>query len=48
MLSVPILAKYNVAEKFNLLAGPSLNYNLDWDDEKFKLNGVFAAFEYKF
>lgn len=43
MLSVPVLAKYKVAEKFNLLAGPSLNYNLDWDDEKFKVNIDFGA-----
>lgn len=77
MLSVPVLAKYKVIDQVNLLAGPSLNYNLDWEDDKFKvnldfgaaysindnigvsakysmgfgdikLNGVFAAVEYKF
>ncbi len=28
-LSVPVLLKYNVAEKINLLAGPSLYYSLE-------------------
>jgi len=28
-LSVPVLFKYNVAEKINLLAGPSLYYSLE-------------------
>ncbi|WP_162127365.1 porin family protein [Flavobacterium phycosphaerae] len=28
-LSVPVLVKYQVAEQFNLLAGPSLYYNTD-------------------
>lgn len=32
-LSIPVLAKYNVADKFNLYAGPSLFYSLESDDE---------------
>ncbi|WNM19005.1 porin family protein [Flavobacterium capsici] len=31
-ISIPVLAKYNVAEKFNLLAGPSLFYSMDSED----------------
>jgi opacity protein-like surface antigen len=32
-LSVPVLIKYEIAEKFNLMAGPSLFYSLESDDE---------------
>ena len=31
-ISIPVLAKYNVAEKFNVLAGPSLYYSLESND----------------
>lgn len=31
-LSIPVLAKYEIAEKFNLMAGPSLFYSMDSDD----------------
>lgn len=41
--SVPILAKYNVAEKFGLLAGPSLNYFSDMEEDKLKFNVDFGA-----
>lgn len=42
-LSVPILAKYNVAEKIGLLAGPSLNYFSDFEEDKLKFNVDFGA-----
>lgn len=32
-ISIPVLAKYNVAEKFNLYAGPSMYYSLESDDD---------------
>jgi opacity protein-like surface antigen len=32
-LSIPVLVKYEVAEKINLFAGPSLYYNTDSDAE---------------
>ena len=31
-LSIPVLLKYNVAEKINLLAGPSLFYSMESND----------------
>jgi opacity protein-like surface antigen len=40
-LSIPVLLKYNVAEKINLLAGPSLYYSLestDTDKTRFNLD----------
>lgn len=37
-ISLPLLVKFSVAEKFNLLAGPSLTYFLDAEDEEFQLN----------
>lgn len=37
-LSVPVLAKYNVAEEFGILVGPSFNFLLDAQEDKFKLN----------
>lgn len=38
-LSVPVLLKYNVAEKINLLAGPSLYYSLEsTDSDKTRFN----------
>lgn len=41
--SVPILAKYTVAEKIGLLAGPSLNYFSDFEEDKLKFNVDFGA-----
>lgn len=38
MLSVPILVKYEVAEQFHLMAGPSLLYLLDAEEDEFKFN----------
>lgn len=40
-LSIPVLAKYNVAEKINILAGPTLYYSLesaDTDKTRFNLD----------
>lgn len=31
-LSIPVLVKYEIAEKFNLMAGPSLYYSLESND----------------
>jgi len=31
-LSIPVLVKYEIAEKFNVMAGPSLYYSLESDD----------------
>ncbi|WP_264522268.1 porin family protein [Flavobacterium sp. N1994] len=31
-LSIPVLVKYQIAEKFNVLAGPSLYYSLESND----------------
>lgn len=42
-LSVPILAKYSIAEKIGLVAGPSLNYFLDAEEDKLKLNIDFGG-----
>ena len=42
-VSVPILAKYSVAEKFGIIAGPSLNYFLDAEEDEFKVNVDFGA-----
>ena len=42
-LNVPVLGKYTVAEKINLLAGPSFNYLLDAEEDKFKVNVDFGA-----
>ena len=42
-LSLPILAKYNVADKFGLLAGPSLNDFSDLEEDKLKFNVDFGA-----
>lgn len=32
-ISIPVLAKYEIAESFNLLAGPSLFYSLESEDQ---------------
>ena len=43
-LSIPILAKYEIAEKFNLMAGPSLYYSLESDDsDKTRFNFDIGA-----
>lgn len=42
-LSLPLLLKFSVAENLNLLAGPSLNYFLDMDEDEFKVNLDFGA-----
>lgn len=42
-LNVPVLGKYTVAEKINLLAGPSFNYLLDAEEDKFKVNVDFGG-----
>lgn len=41
--SVPVLAKYAVAEKFGILAGPSFNYYSDAEEDKFKVNVDLGA-----
>lgn len=40
---VPVLGKYTVAEKINLLAGPSFNYSLDAEEDEFKINVDFGG-----
>ena len=43
-LSIPVLAKYEIAEKFNLMAGPSLFYSLESDDvDKTRINFDLGA-----
>ncbi len=42
-VSVPVLAKYSIAESFSLVAGPSLNYFLDAEEDEFKVNVDFGA-----
>ena len=42
-LSVPILAKYSIAESFSLVAGPSLNYFMDAEEDEFKVNVDFGG-----
>ncbi len=42
-LSVPILAKYSIANSFSLIAGPSLNYFMDAEEDEFKVNVDFGA-----
>lgn len=37
-LSMPILAKYSITKEFGVLAGPSLNYYLDAEEDEFKVN----------
>ena len=46
-LSIPVLVKYAIAEKFKLMAGPSLYYSLESDDDdktRFNLD-IGAAYE---
>lgn len=42
-ISLPILAKFSVADSFHLLAGPSLTYFLDAEDEEFQFNLDFGV-----
>ncbi len=42
MLSVPVLAKYSFGN-INILAGPSLNYLLDAEEDEFKVNVDIGA-----
>ena len=42
-LNIPILAKYSFGEKLSALAGPSLNYMLDYEDKKLQINVDFGA-----
>ena len=46
-LSIPVLVRYAIAEKFKLMAGPSLYYSLESDDDdktRFNLD-IGAAYE---
>jgi len=43
LLNVPILGKYTFAEKFNVMAGPSINYLLDAEEDEFKVNVDLGA-----
>ena len=40
---VPLLGKYNVADKFNILFGPGLNYSLDAVSDEFSVSGDIGA-----
>ncbi len=42
-ISIPVLAKFSVADSFHLLAGPSLTYFLDAEDEEFQVNLDFGV-----
>ncbi|MBM6500103.1 porin family protein [Flavobacterium macrobrachii] len=43
-ISIPVLVKYTIAEKFNLLAGPSMFYSLESnDDDKTRFNFDIGA-----
>ena len=42
-LSVPLLAKYSFTEEFHAIAGPSLNYFLDAEEDQFKVNVDFGG-----
>ena len=42
-LNAPIYAKYEVADNFNLLVGPSLNYFFDFFTSKFKVRADISA-----
>ncbi|RZK11506.1 MAG: PorT family protein [Flavobacterium sp.] len=43
ILNVPVLGKYSFAEKFNVMAGPSINYLLDAEEDEFKVNVDLGA-----
>ncbi|MGG5487006.1 hypothetical protein [Gaetbulibacter sp. PBL-D1] len=42
-INAPIYAKYEVANNFSLLAGPSLNYFFDFFSSKFKVRADISA-----
>lgn len=42
-INVPLLGKYNVADKFNILFGPGLNYSLDALADEFSVSGDIGA-----
>lgn len=42
-INVPVLVKYEVAEKINLMAGPSFNYFMDAKEDKFKIGVDFGG-----
>ena len=46
-LSIPVIAKYNMSDKLNLLAGPTLYYSMDSaDTEKTRFNlGIGASYD---
>lgn len=44
-LNVPLLARYSFAEKFHAMAGPSLNYFLNAEEDEFKF-GVDVGASY--
>ena len=46
-ISIPLMAKFNVAEKFSLLAGPSIGFMLDSEDGMKSTNfGIEAGLSY--
>ena len=46
-ISIPLLAKFNVAEKFSILAGPSIGFMLDSEDSMKSTNfGLEAGISY--
>lgn len=46
-LSIPVIAKYNMSDKINLLAGPSLYYSMESkDNDKTRFNlGIGASYD---
>jgi hypothetical protein len=46
-LSIPVLAKYNLSDKLNVLVGPSLYYSMDSEDsDKTRFNlGIGGSFD---
>ena len=40
---MPLLAKYSFTEEFHAIAGPSLNYFLDAEEDQFKVNVDFGG-----
>ena len=42
-ISAPLMARYSLTEEFHAMAGPSLNYFLDAEEDQFKVNVDFGA-----
>lgn len=42
-INVPLLGKYAVADKFNVVFGPGLNYSLDAVSDQFSVSGDIGA-----